>query len=179
MLLKNIAGAIALFGATAANAETLDFDFDLIDIDSVFIAAGTGSLTYDDSLLAFDLDESISINGFEADFADPSLTIDLSIAGLTFSEDNDVDASDFPVFEFFDGRLDFVNFVLEDGENGVDLSTLGIKAFELGGPTFDRITGELSFTAQELLPLAAVPLPAGGLLLFSALGMGALARRKR
>lgn len=174
-----LAGAIATLGTTAAHAVTLPFDVELVDINGGSLATGTGSLTYDDTLLAFDSFEDISITGVNTLHVDPALAISMTLGGISFTESNDIDAPDFPSFNFFDGLLDFVDYEVVDGENGADLSSFGIDGFTLGGAVFDRLTGDLSFTAQELPSFAAIPLPAGGLLLVSALGMGAVVGRKR
>lgn len=167
--------------AAAAQAAPVQLTFDLVvgDINGSPIANGNGTLSFDDSDLTGVGFESLARTTDSADFADPTLAIDFVLGGLPFSTSNDIDFPDFPIFSFFDGILESVDFVMTDGFNGVDLTPLGLdgQAIEFGEAIYDP-QGALGFigVASNVAP---IPLPAGGILLLSALGLGGVAARRK
>lgn len=179
--LATFSAGVAMLAAGPALAVTIDFTATVAE--GPFTGeSGTGTLTYDASLLT---GAGIDILGRVPDdflIVDPTLDLVLlTPEGSTFTASNDADFPDFPKFVFDYGDLTFVSYALVSGVNGFDFSDFGIAAV-----FFDELTllADGSADIVGVVQLiddapAPVPLPASLPLLLGGLGAFGLSRRRR
>ncbi|MEO0379193.1 MAG: VPLPA-CTERM sorting domain-containing protein [Pseudomonadota bacterium] len=180
MTFKTITAATALGLASILPAQAATFDITGTVLNGIFAGeTGSGTVTFDETLLLNTGFEQLAPVGTTLIGAleDATLQIDFELAGVTYVETNDVGFPNFPTLDFEDGSLDFIDFVLEDGVNGVDFSGLGVlAAIFVDNLLFDAASN--SFTVGIGLEYATpVPLPAGLPLLLAGLGALGVARR--
>jgi hypothetical protein len=100
----------------------------------------TGTVSYDDT----------GLTGSGAEVRDPVvglLTVDFMFEGQDFDETNDLAFDFFPVLDFFNGELVFMDYWLEDGVNGVDFTDptiIGVSIFS----DVTRVVGAPGFTVE-------------------------------
>lgn len=166
--MKKLLSALALsFGlTTAASAATIVDQFIVVDQFGTLLA-DDGQLSYDDALV--DIVGETILNPADG------ITLSVTLFGFGFTGANDVDFPDFVRFNFFDGMLNFIDYVLVDGVNGVDFSALPFSQLTFNGGLlfFDAAENRFVVTASLDGGLAPVPLPAG--LPLALAGLGALA----
>ncbi len=170
---KFLTTCLLSFGlATAAPAAVVEFDFYVIDQSGVLLS-DDGLLSYDDSLVP----PSGQV------LLDPSDGISLSVTlfGIGYTDANDVDFPDFVAFDFFDGVLTFIDYILVDGANGVDFSEQDFDLLNFAGDglLFDEEDGIFIVTAF-LGDIAPIPVPAGSPLMATGLiALGWMRRKSR
>lgn len=176
LLLSSVAAALLTTGAS--QAATVSFDLWLYD-------AFDNSLITTDGLIGYDTDD-VSAAGSTTLTPSDGITLSFTADGIAYDETNDVDYSSFPAFEFFNGDLTFIDYVLVDGVNGVDFTGAGYDfqtASFADDLTFVPPNGPSAagyYTVSVLTDdLPAVPLPAGAPLVASAFGAFAFLRRKK
>lgn len=192
-----VAAAAALTLSAPAEAITIPFTSTLVDNRSATTVGAftgevaTGTVTYDETLVLADGETQLFPNrAYSADIVapgyasifDPTAAITWTWRGTTYGNAHADVTPNAPNFQFFDGRLVFADYWLEDGTNGVDFGGLGIDFIQITDAQF-ATDGTLTIDAEvnydpTLNAVAAVPLPAAGLLLLGALGALAFGRRK-
>lgn len=174
---------IAILGAASlavpAHAATIDI-IGTIGNGALTGTQGSGTITFDETLLTnFGTEVLAPVGSTTAAIEDATLAISFTIGGTTFNEANDVDFPDFPALLFTDGDLSFVNYVLVDGVNDVDLAPFGlIDAFFSDDLAFDATLNAYTVGIEVEYALSQVPLPAGLPLLAVGLGAFGLAKRR-
>jgi hypothetical protein len=172
MTFKSIALAVTtLVVSISANAAVITENFTSTALGGVFDGTvATGSFTYDDSL--------ITGSGIENITAAQGLTLQLTVFGQIFTEQDDFEySSGLPQLDFDNGSASFLNFVVSE-QNGdiTDINQVGVSDF--GEFTLNPAIGggyEGNFTI-----VSAVPVPAAAWLFGSGLiGLIGIARRKK
>ncbi len=163
------AASLCLGLTSAASAAVVDFDFHVFDAGGTLLS-DDGVITYDDALVAPTGPTTLDpFNG---------ITISVTLFGTAYSIVNDTDFPTFAQFNFIDGALDFINYVLEDGQNGVDFSGQPFDNLALLDDLAFNTAADAYFVSAGPAVPAAIPLPAGLPLLVGGLGGLALLRRK-
>lgn len=129
-----IAGLL-LLGAGAVQAVPIVVPFTAEVVSSFpspeFIGeTGSGSITYDDSLITGVGDESLGASDF---------LVELMLFGQTFTNGDDIDFPGFPELGFFDGVITVLNFIISEtgfgpGTNPVMIdepNVIGIDMFDV------------------------------------------------
>lgn len=141
----------------------------------------TGSITFDEALLAGSGMEALVPTGSAELGAtiDPALAISFSIGGFSLTEENDIDFPDLPLFEFDDGDLVFIDYVVDflSVPAGVDLLALDLVLLAFADDLF--FDGTEYFVTADALYLSDIPVPAGLPLLLGGLGAIAVMRRRQ
>lgn len=180
--------SLRLFAITAALAlaasQTSAATYNLsVEVENGLFAGlvATGSISWDETLVNPVGDTRLTFNGTGSSVADSSLKILLNAGPEIFTQIDDIDWPDFPLFTFFDGLLASINYVVEDYSTPVDLAFYGVTGFNFnldGGASLD---GDTVFTTAQVRyvgDVSPVPLPAGLPLLAGGLGLMALLRRR-
>lgn len=165
---------VALLTAAPAMAAPLNFDLEFTVAGTDAATSGflgtsfTGTLTIDDSFLDASGDGFASGSDFD---------LDVTFDGVTYTEENDIDFPGFPTAEFSGFGLDILDFILFAGTNGTVFNDLDVTSlFLVTGFTQDA-SGTYQGTAS--INDAAIPLPAGGVLMLGGLAaFGALRRQQ-
>ncbi|MEW4486592.1 PEP-CTERM sorting domain-containing protein [Thalassoglobus sp. JC818] len=144
-----------------------------VDASSPFAGTvGTGSFTYDDSLLT-------GIGDEEIDFLS-GLMIEFTIFGQTFTESDDIDLPDEPSLEFLDGVPEFLDFIIDERAfvtNPVPIIEPNVVRISFGSLTPAPIGGP-DFISELSVEVTTIPEPTS----FALFGLGTLtlfARRSR
>ena len=165
------AAVAALLTSASANAAIVTFNFDLFAQDASLI--GTGSFSYDDSILdAFGDGNASPTNG--------GLTVDATIFGIAFDESNDIDFDEFPLVGVAGGAPIFLDYILRQEFNGVDFTGVtfdGRPVVAVRGGSVTGIGDAGQLLINGVVSTADVPAPAA-LALFG-LGLVALGARRR
>ena len=184
--------SIKLFAATAAlalalaasQAGAVTYNLSVEAENGVFAGlVATGSITWDETLVNPVGFTALSWSGgASGSVTDNSLAISLTAGPEIFTQTDDIDWPDFPLFSFFDGLLTSINYIVMDYSTPVDLAFYGVEGFTINldaGAALDGDTVYASAIVKYLDDPSPVPLPAGMPLLAGALGLLALARRRR
>lgn len=179
------AAAIAVMGS-ATMAATIP---DSPPYDLLVMATGdgpyegqtaSGAVFWNQSLLGGLGYESMSRSGVFGSTVDATLGLFFDVGGgaYTFTEaDDDLG----PIFIFLDGILRNIDYIVTDAYSPADMASAGVQLFSFDTRTpvsFDGTTIYVNAIVKYLEP-GAVPLPAGLPLLAGAIGLLALARRRR
>ncbi|EAQ03396.1 hypothetical protein OB2597_02212 [Pseudooceanicola batsensis HTCC2597] len=171
-MLAALATTAAMFVGAAAQAAPVSYELE-VTVTTTGPFSGR-SIT---GTIGWDTDDVVDPVTF---LIPPDLSIEFAHGGVTIDETNDVHYPDFPEFQFFGGVLEFIDFVLVDGVNGVSLPG-GVLWAELNDDlAFDGTkytVGASAYTTQYDFP--EVPLPAGLPLLIGGLGAFGLLRARR
>ena len=180
MKFKSIFAAALISFGLAAPASAITSDILGTINNGIFAGeSGSGTITFDDALLTGSGLENLKPVGSGADGTeDGTLAISFTAGSVVFTEMNDVDYPDFPVFEFFDGALSFINYIVVDGENGADLLQFGVLTAVFDGNLFFNTAENRFEVGIDVEYVPAVPVPASLPLLAAAIGLLVL-RRKR
>ena len=137
---------------------------------------GTGSITYDETLVVPD--------GFISPDTDPTFALSFTIFGQTFTEADDIDFSGFPELSFdATGIPEFLDYIVNEADpfnptSIIDARVLGFDA----GPLTQTSPGVFSMElfVIEAGGIAAVPEPNSiALLCVGAVGLIGYSRRKQ
>ncbi len=169
--------AVATLSTGAAGAATVEFTATVVTAPFTGFF-GTGTLTYDETLVPASGFVELAPNGSTSSgvIIDPTLAIFVDTGEGFFTRENDANWPDFPRFDFVDGILVAVDYILIAGVNGVDFGESSVlEAF------FDTLVlnADGSASIDVELELTPIPLPAGLPLLLTGLAAFGLARRRR
>lgn len=174
MRLLAIPTALVL-AATAAQAlpvtYNLEFTIDVTDVDTADFLGTTfsGTVTIDDGLLdAFG--DGVAI-GSEAE-------ISIDFDGVTYTEVQDIGYPGYPEVEFFDFDPVFIDFIIEDGINGVAFNDPDVFALSMF-TDLTNVGGTFEGFAELNYGFAPVPVPAGAPLALGALAAFGWVRRRQ
>jgi hypothetical protein len=160
------AGALGFMPLSADAITTFDISGTVVG-GSQDGAVGTGTVTFDESLLT-------GVNGETANPAvDPNFALSFMLFGQLFSALDDINFDDFPLLTVDAmGTPTDIDFVVDEADavNPTDIAQAGITAFDLFGLTSDPLTGgfttNISVTEVSAVPIpATLPLLLGGLLI--------------
>ena len=132
---------------------------------------GTGSFTYDDSV----------IFGAGSEFIGPldGLIVEFTIFGQLFTGPNDIGFDNFPELELFDGEPEALDFIVYefDVTNPTPINQPGVLGFEMFD-IFRQVNGR--FFAEVEVLAAQIPIPSALPFLLTGLaGLGWIGRRRR
>lgn len=125
-------------------------------------AIATGSFSYDDALI---------INGDEilspGNLVQVGLTVTFAFDGQNFNESHDIDFPNFPVLVFNAFEPVFLDYILEQGTNGVNFTDSNLLGLDLLSLT--PVVGPGTFDFNADIIATYVPIPGALWLLFSGL----------
>ena len=174
-LAGSTAAAAVLASGLASSADALTLGFDVTFTSGTLVGQSfSGEFSIDDSTL-----DGVGLERFnpDGDFDGDTLTgFSLTVAGASFSMEDDDPFSDYPRVAYLDGVFDHLGFMgsLATGEI-LDIfvdETLDIREALFIGPSGERSTG----TVVGEIP--SVPLPGSGVLL-AAPALALFVRRRR
>lgn len=181
--MKYLLSASAVSALLAGPAMAATFDITGTISNGIFAGiSGSGTITFDETLLTGVGDESLVPVGSTTLGAieDSTLDIIFDVGPEIFTAMNDVDFPDFPSFDFLDGALTFIDYVVVDGESGADLAPYGVLSGSFSDDLFFDDAEQSFFVSIDLeYDVSPVPLPAGLPMLLVGLGaFGYLRQRK-
>lgn len=173
--------AASLMAAVPAGAVTYTLQVTAIN-GALAGQSATGTITWDQTLVPTSGTASLSkTGGAFGSIADPTLALMLTAGPEVFTEADDLGAPDYPIFAFFNGDLVAIDYSVTDASTSADLSAYGVTGFSVdffGGTTLSA-NGVTATARVNYISVAPVPLPAGLPLMAGAMGLLALARRRR
>ena len=139
-----------------------------------------GTISYNEMLLTGSGDETLAPVGSGVGTEDADFAISLMFLGETMTEENDVGFPDFPIFQFFDGSLVFIDYIVDGSTapSGLDFEGEGIDEFVLLDDLFFDINSN-AFQVSVATTFEPIPLPAGAPLLLGGLGAFAFASLRK
>jgi hypothetical protein len=162
----------ALLASASANAAIVSYNFTLFAPDSSII--GTGSFSYDDSILVDGDGTASVISG--------SLTLSATIFGIAFDATNDSDYSSFPLAIIAGGVPIGIDYILNNGVNGVDFTGVTYGGFPVIFVAAGPVTGigdDGSLNIDAIVGTREVPVPAPASLALFGLGLAAMGAARR
>ena len=177
-ILGSCAAAAVAFGATAAAAAPLTFDF---TIDLIAAPDGTGSFTIDDATLT-----GSGLEIFAPNSGNTLISFTAMVGGLTYTAADDPSFDEFPQVSFLDGVVTSMSYSAEIGDQCLSIgagSGLGVFFGDLSAaPQIE--CAEPGLTSGEITNItpgtpSPIPSPATGLLLATGIGVLGVWRRRR
>jgi hypothetical protein len=127
---------------------------------------GTGSFSYDSDLI---------ISGDETLTPTDGLLVTFNFDGQDYSNENDISYDDSPELEFDNFTPVFLDYVLENGENGVTFTDNNLSTLETGFDNIDPNVKGYDFK----IDLMSTPVPIPGAMWLLGTGLVGLAALRR
>ena len=153
---------LAVFATVTENFTAVVFGDDPFTGSNYF-----GNFSYDETALT-----GVGLEELDPVFG--AVTVDFTFEGQAFDETNDIDFDAFPTLEFFDGLVQFIDYLLVEGINGVDFNDPTVVSVGVVGDLISD--GDGGFTVDAFVEVVPVP---GAVWLFASglLGLVGMARR--
>lgn len=142
---------------------------------------GTGEISHNSLLLTGVGSEVIAPLGSTETgvIQDPLFNVTVDILGFNFDAANDVDFPDLPSLDFLDGVPTSLDYLLVNGENGVDFGGTGIEEISIM-TSLSPVPGANIFTGTATVTLQNNPVPEpSSLAAFAMLAGSAIIGRRR